>query len=103
MIAFVCAMVLATQVSRLTPLAFSKFKISHGFESWLGHVPIAILAALITPEFFHHDEVLAVLQVNWLFVSVAGVCMVIGFVSKNLLLTTFVGMLCVALYRLSIV
>lgn len=103
MIAFVCAMVLATQVSRLTPLAFSKLKISRGFESWLGHVPIAILAALITPEFFHRHDAAAALQVNWLFVSVAGLCMLIGYVSKNLLFTTFAGMVAVALYRILVV
>ena len=99
MIMFVFAMFLATQVSRLSPIALSRLRISSGFESWLGHVPIAILAALVVPEFFSHSESMA-LQVNWLFVVVGAICMVVGYVSKNLLLTTFAGMLAVAVYRL---
>lgn len=94
---FVAAMVLATQASRLSPLIFSGVPISPSFERWLAHVPIAILSAMVLPEFFTERE--GRLELNLLFLLTGVVCVVVGVKSKNLLLTTVVGVVLVALSR----
>ncbi|CAN5433572.1 hypothetical protein BH10BDE1_BH10BDE1_05300 [soil metagenome] len=95
----VLAMVLATQASRLSPLALGRMKISPEFERWLTHVPIAILTALVVPEFF--GDVNGVTSVNWMFVAAGAACFVVGYLSRSLLLTTFVGIACAALARVA--
>lgn len=100
LVLFVAAMALATQVSRLLPLAFSKVPISPEFERWLGHVPIAILSALVIPEFLHAKE--GRFELNTLFLAAGVVCIVAGARTKNLLLTTAVGIVIVALVRLAL-
>ncbi len=97
LVLFVAAMAMATQASRLSPLIFSSVPISPSFERWLSHVPIAILSAMVLPEFFTSRE--GRLELNILFLSAGVVCVVVGAKSKNLLLTTLVGVVFVALAR----
>ncbi len=99
---FIFSMVLATQLARLLPLGLSKVKISKNFESWLGHVPIAILTALVVPEFFNLEAQHGQIAVNQMFVFAGIFCFAIGYASKNLLLTTFAGILFVAIYRFAV-
>lgn len=91
-------MVIATQVSRLGPLLFTRMKIPASFEEWLGHVPIGILTAMIIPELFSASKS-GGQQLNYLFVLISLLCLMIGLKFKNLLLTTLMGVACVALGR----
>lgn len=93
----IAVMIVATQLSRLGPLLLSDFKFSKAFERWLTHVPIAILAALIIPEFIIPEK--GDIKLNKVFIVPALFCLGVGLKTKNLLLTTLTGVLFVALIR----
>lgn len=94
---FVFAMVSATQLSRLAPMVLSKAPPAAEFDRWLGHVPIAILAALVIPEFAQIQN--GSIEWNRLFVVAAFICIAIGAWTKSLLITTAVGIGLVAIAR----
>lgn len=95
----IMVMVVATQVSRLGPLMLSEIKFSKSFEKWLSHVPIGILAALIIPEFISRGE--RGFEYNYLFIVATVLCFTLGVKTRNLMLTTTVGVIVVALLRYS--
>ena len=97
-VALIMTVTVATQVSRLGPLFLSKFKLSPNFEAWLAQVPIAILAGLVLPEFIERTE--EGVSLNILYLVSGILCFIVGLRFKNLLLTTFVGVICLALCRL---
>lgn len=91
--------VLATQASRLLPpLALSRYQISPRFELWLKHIPVAIMAAIIVPDFVMKSPAGPVLNMNYF---IAGcIALAIGLKTRNLVVTVLVGVLSVALLRL---
>ncbi len=92
-------MVLATQVSRLLPIfVFSRWGTSPPFEMWLRHVPIAILSALIVPDFFIQKLPHSVsLNLPYFFSGL--IALIVGLRTKNLIATTAAGVISVALLR----
>lgn len=98
-IIFILLMVLATQVSRLAPLfLLSKTNRSPRFEQWLKHIPIAILTALITPEFFEKNPSHWV-DLNLVFCIAGAAALLVGLKTKNLILTTVAGVATAAIAR----
>ena len=60
---------------------------------WLTHLPIAILAALVTSEFKSNG------QVNLIYLWSGLITAFVGYKTKNLLITTASGVLMVVLVR----
>jgi len=90
---------LATQISRLTPLFISsKLEISEEFERWLKYIPISVLSALIVPEFFTKTDFGFQINMQYLISGIAA--LVVGIWKKNVLLTTFVGIATLAILRI---
>ncbi len=91
--------VLATQASRLLPpLALSRYQVSPRFEMWLRHIPVAIMAAIIVPDFVVKGPAGLVLNLQFFVAGLAALG--VGLKTRNLVLTTLVGVLSVALLRL---
>lgn len=97
-VAVIMTVTIATQVSRLGPIFLAKFELSKTFESWLSQVPIAILSSLLIPEFVIMTQDGP--APHYLYLLSAVICFVVGLRYKNLLLTTFVGVLALAMCRL---
>jgi|JI10StandDraft_1071094.scaffolds.fasta_scaffold17700_11 branched-subunit amino acid transport protein len=88
----------ATQLSRLSPMFISsKFHMSESFERWLKYIPISVLTALIVPEFFEQTSGEFHINTNYLISGIVALC--VGLWKKNMLLTTFVGVICLASLR----
>jgi branched-subunit amino acid transport protein len=89
---------IATQLSRLSPIFISsKFHISEGFERWLKYIPISILTALIVPEFFNVENNDVHINTHYLIGGTIALC--IGIWKRSMLLTTFVGVISIAILR----
>lgn len=98
-VVIIALMVAATQASRLLPLLLlSKRDISPRFEIWLRHLPIAIMTALIVPDFVDGSPG-GPLTVNSRYAVAGVVALLLGLKTKNLVLTTVAGVVCVALLR----
>ena len=95
----VMVMVVATQLSRVTPLFLSRFHLSDKFKLWLSYIPVSVLTALIVPEFFEKTQDFAV-HLDYLFLISGSLALIFGIFTRNLLGTTLVGVLGVALLRL---
>ena len=100
----VCLMVLvaalATQISRLAPMFLSsKFKMSEGFERWLKYIPVSVLTAMIVPEFVIKSD--GAIQINVAYLIAGLAALVIGLWKRSMLLSTIVGVVCVAFLRFS--
>lgn len=94
----ILAMVVATQISRLGPMLVSKkFHASEKFEAWLKYIPVAVLSALIVPEFV--SKTTSQIQINWMYVISGAVAFAVGLKFKNLVLTTFVGVVTLVILR----
>ena len=92
-------MVVATQLSRLGGLVVSKrFHISGSFEEWLKYIPVAVLTSLIIPELIHKTP--EGIIINWIYVASGAVALVVGLKFRNLLLTTFSGVMTLVIIRL---
>lgn len=95
----ILVMIIATQISRLGPLLVSKkFQMSESFEAWLKYIPVAVLSALIVPEFFQKEG--SQIEVNWLYIISAVVAFFVGLKFRNLVLTTFVGVATLVILRI---
>ena len=70
---------------------------SESFEAWLKYIPISVLTALIIPEFFTKTNI--GFQINYIYLISGCVALVVGIWKRNMLLTTAVGVVSVALLR----
>lgn len=93
-------MVVATQISRLGPLFLSSMTIPKSAERWLAHVPIAIISALILPDFLTSYADFPKFSFHLTFFIGGLVSLIVGVKTRNLILTTASGVLTVALVRL---
>lgn len=92
-------MAAVTQVSRLLPvLVLGKKKLPMQFSQFVRFVPSAVLAAAIAPAILVHQGRLNV-HVSNSFLLAAIPTLLVGYFSKNLLLSVAVGMIAVTLLR----
>lgn len=92
-------MVLATQISRLSPLFLSSWAIPKSGERWLAHVPIAMIAALVVPDFLSTDSHFPEIGFHLSYLIGGLISVAVGVKTRNLILTTASGVLTVALLR----
>lgn len=88
----IVAMGAVTYLPRALPLAvLAQIKIPEGFIRWLRLVPVAVLAALLTPELLLNGGGFDLsLQNHYLLAAVP--CFLVAVKTKNLLLTVGVGL-----------
>lgn len=98
-ILLLAGMAAVTQVSRLMPvLVLGKKKLPMQFAQFVRFVPSAVLAAAIAPAILLHQGQLNV-HVSNSFLLAAIPTLLVGYFSKNLLVSVAVGMIAVTLLR----
>lgn len=90
---------LVTFIPRVLPLVLlSRMRIPPGLIRWLQHIPIAVMAALIAHELFLYDGHFSIVntRLEWL---TAIPTFVTAIITRSLLGTVLVGLLCMMLLR----
>ncbi len=96
----VVLMAVVTYMPRVIPvLVLSRRKLPEPVERWLSYVPVAVLAALLTPVLIAPEGTvdLAVTTNPAFWVSIP--VLVIALFTRNLFATVFFGMIMIALLR----
>ena len=96
----VVLMAVVTYIPRVIPvLVLSRRKLPEPVERWLSYVPVAVLAALLTPVLIAPEGTvdLAVTTNPAFWVSIP--VLVIALFTRNLFATVFFGMIMIALLR----
>jgi branched-subunit amino acid transport protein len=97
----VIGMLAVTYLARLVPmLVLSRMEIPEGFRRWLQFVPVAVLSALLAPNILLQNERLA-LRLDNTYLLAAVPTMIVAARFKNIFLTVFCGIVCLAAIRLS--
>jgi branched-subunit amino acid transport protein len=96
----ILGMTLVTYIPRLLPVIFlSAKRLPKFLETWLSHIPAAVLAALVAPTLLVDQQHVNLASSNlflWASVPTAW----IAWKTKNLFLSVLLGMTIVALARL---
>ncbi len=96
-------MAAVTYLPRVLPvLVLSRRNLPAPVERWLSYVPVAVLAALLTPALFAPagklDLALTANPAFWVSIPVFAIAVI----TRNLFATVLGGMLLIAIYRLFI-
>jgi len=88
---------LVTLIPRVLPLVvLSRFQLPNGLIRWLQHIPVAVIAALIAQELFITEGHFAFNQLEWL---AALPTFAVAIITRSLLGTVIVGLVCMMLLR----
>ncbi|MBO8129133.1 MAG: AzlD domain-containing protein [Peptococcaceae bacterium] len=89
------AMAVVTYIPRMLPLVvLANTKIPEGFIRWLRFIPVAVLAALLSPQLLLQNSTLSV-SVHNSYLLAAVPCFLVAWWTKNLFITVTAGLVAV--------